>query len=608
ALNDNRIMGRAVDFVTSDEKYKNVVSCLLKNIFIVENLGHARSILNDSPSLKTNTFITLVGEIAGRGFVSGGDVSSLELSLVNRDTKIKEFFRLIEEEEKNLQQMDEERIGDEREKTELEKKIGELSGDLSEKEILLGNAKTRFTNIEENLKGVMDEISLVSLEIDEVTAEIEGLKEEEESLAKTLDETVIGARFNEERIKASEQLIAGHAKEKEQLIIETTEQRTELGTLESKKEGLSDTLIILETSLKDAESALLSRKTEIKESGKKIEDLTSEMLNLEKGIELLSQESGQSQGELEGIEKAYSEVMEKIKENEAIFKVSEKKINELRSSLHETDLKKAEMNYSVDNLRQRMRDVYKVDLSEVQLADGWQDIEKDALKSEIEDKREKLDSMGAVNLAAIEEQTELRDRFAFLTHQSEDLSNAKDLLLKAIAKINKTTRDLFIETFQSIQVEFRNFFKMLFGGGDGELILLDESNVLESGIEIAARPPGKRLQNVSLLSGGEKALTAIALIFAIFKVKPSPFCVLDEIDAPLDESNVDRFSRSLSMFTHTSQFIVITHNKKTIDMADVMYGITMQQSGISKVVSVKFSDAKKKSQAETTQAVSPPIA
>ena len=213
--------------------------------------------------------------------------------------------------------------------------------------------------------------------------------------------------------------------------------------------------------------------------------------------------------------------------------------------------------------------------------------------------RSQLDSMGAVNLVAIEENKELQDRFAFLTNQRDDLLKAKESLMEAISKINKTTKELFIQTFNSIQVEFRNFFKMLFGGGDGELILLDEGDVLECGIEIVARPPGKRLQNISLLSGGEKALTAVALIFAIFKVKPSPFCVLDEIDAPLDESNVDRFSRSLDMFTNTSQFIVITHNKKTIDKADVMYGITMQQSGVSKVVSVKFSDAKKQEAVES---------
>ena len=281
--------------------------------------------------------------------------------------------------------------------------------------------------------------------------------------------------------------------------------------------------------------------------------------------------------------------MQKIKEQEVIFKQSEKEINSLRSSVHEIDLKRAETNYGLENLTQRIKDVYKLDLNEVEIIENWQDIEKDALCSEVKEKREKLDSMGTVNLVAIEEHTELQDRYAFLTHQRDDLLKAKDSLLKAIAKINKTTKDLFMETFKSIQVEFRNFFKMLFGGGDGELMLLDENNVLESGIEIVARPPGKRLQNVSLLSGGEKALTAISLIFAIFKVKPSPFCVLDEIDAPLDESNVDRFSRSLDMFTNTSQFIVITHNKKTIDKANVMYGITMQQSGVSKVVSVKFS-------------------
>jgi chromosome segregation protein len=201
---------------------------------------------------------------------------------------------------------------------------------------------------------------------------------------------------------------------------------------------------------------------------------------------------------------------------------------------------------------------------------------------------ERADSMGPVNLDAIQEYDELEERYNFLEQQNNDLINGKAELMEAIARINKTTKVLFSETFEKIRVNFQEMFAQLFGGGKANLLLMDESDPLESGIEIIASPPGKKLQSISLLSGGERTMTAVALLFAIYMVKPSPFCVLDEMDAPLDESNIGRFIKLLDRFIGQSQFMVITHNKRTMSRADSLYGVTMEERGISKLLSVKF--------------------
>ncbi len=248
-----------------------------------------------------------------------------------------------------------------------------------------------------------------------------------------------------------------------------------------------------------------------------------------------------------------------------------------------------ELNYQEKTITERLEQTYRIRLAELDPADyplGDQTLEK--LSEEISGLRERLESLGTVNLLAIEEYDELKQRYDFLLAQQQDLDLAREQLMETIRKINRTTKGLFEETFANVQRTFQEYYQTLFQGGQARLVLIDESNPLESGIDIVVRPPGKKLQHISLLSGGEKALTAMALLFALFKIKPSPFCVLDEVDAPLDEANIDRFLAVLETFLSTSQFIIVTHNRKTIAMGDSLYGVTMEEAGVSKLVSVKL--------------------
>ena len=196
--------------------------------------------------------------------------------------------------------------------------------------------------------------------------------------------------------------------------------------------------------------------------------------------------------------------------------------------------------------------------------------------------------MGAVNHAAVEEYAELRERYRFLKTQSDDLWNSKNELVAAIDEINGTSQKLFTETFEQIRKNFKFTFERLFRGGESDLQLVQSDDVLESGIEIIARPPGTKLRSISLLSGGQRTMTAVALLFGIYMVKPSPFCVLDELDAPLDDANVGRFTDIVREFTRYSQFLVVTHNKRTVSAANTIYGVTMQERGVTQLLSMRY--------------------
>jgi chromosome segregation protein len=214
--------------------------------------------------------------------------------------------------------------------------------------------------------------------------------------------------------------------------------------------------------------------------------------------------------------------------------------------------------------------------------------ELDLREQEYRELREKLESMGAVNMMAVEEHQEAENRFTFLSTQRQDLLDSIRDTTQAIEEIDAVCRRQFKEAFEAINIGFKEAFVSLFGGGHGELRLLEEAAEADAGVEIVAQPPGKKLQNVLLLSGGEKALTALSLLIALFRYKPSPFCILDEVDAPLDDANVDRFAQMVRDMSSTTQFIVITHSKRTMETASALYGVTMEEPGISKIVSVRL--------------------
>jgi chromosome segregation protein len=217
-------------------------------------------------------------------------------------------------------------------------------------------------------------------------------------------------------------------------------------------------------------------------------------------------------------------------------------------------------------------------------------VNMEELRKALADGDDKLRKLGEVNLSAISEEDALRVRLSDLAVQKKDLDEANKLLRDAIARINKISRERFTATFNLVREHFHETYRKLFGGGRADIMLEEGEDVLEAGIEVAAKPPGKDMMVMSLLSGGERTLTTIALLFAIFKAKPSPFCVLDEVDAPLDESNIDRFMLILREFLESSQFLIITHNRRTMATADVIYGVTMQEAGVSKRIAVKFEE------------------
>jgi chromosome segregation protein len=355
-------------------------------------------------------------------------------------------------------------------------------------------------------------------------------------------------------------------------------------------------------------AAAKTAQAEIENCGKQSQDAAGDILSSEAAVsELFVEKETRQQSSRELHEKA-EKLFEEQRQTEQLIRLKRAEQTEIEQKINQLKIELAEFEVKQQGLIERVRDEIQIDLMKAYESYTDQAVDWEKIREEIAELRGKIERLGNVNVDSIAEQEGLEKRNEFLSSQVADLNESKNQLQQLIIRLNKQSRDKFAETFEKIRVNFQEIFRKLFGGGKADVLLEDSEDILEAGIEIIAKPPGKETRSISLLSGGEKAMTAIALLFAVFKTKPSPFCFLDEVDAALDEANNERFDLLVREFQKESQFVIITHSKRTMCIADVLYGITMQTRGVSKKISVRFDQYEQRpelveGQTESTAAV-----
>ncbi len=472
----------------------------------------------------------------------------------------------------------------ERQRVEAERRLENFTREAGSLEQTVGEASMRAAELESGMSGLEESLEAARSRQGEAQAHIDAARDRERLATDEL---------NELRIR-----VASERQQQETLA-------RQRGPLTARVAELTELLAQREKDIADYEA--------------RISHLQSESAEMRTSIENWKMLLDTGEQQVSGILAQRGELQESVDALETALRASRRQLGELQETRSRLEVRGTQLEMRIENVCAHIAQRYQLSLEEFQpdtyslltalrdrkakVAAEEGEVVENVEPQPVEESETipwgrieelvaeltgKLDSMGPVNLDAIQEYDELEQRHTFLEQQNNDLINSKAELLEVIAKINRTTKELFSETFEKIRVNFQEMFTELFGGGKANLLLTDESDPLECGIEIIAKPPGKQLQSITLLSGGEKTMTAVALLFSIYMVKPSPFCVLDEMDAPLDESNINRFIKILDRFVGQSQFIVITHNKRTIGRADTVFGVTMEEHGVSKIVGVKF--------------------
>jgi len=624
----------AVDVVRAAGTVHSLIARLLEAVAIVPDLATAFRLKKQHPTL---AFAARTGEFIDRdGVANGGATREASSSALLRRSQIatlereletlrEEFTRLSLVREGALANLENavNRLRDAREH------VGNTQGLLAAAQAdnllatrELENVRNRHASLDGEISSLQEHIQLLEEQISQHQQQLESATLE--LTAAREERSAAGSRINLLRDAETE------------AASDLSESRLRVATERQRQDALSRQRAPMEARIRELAETITARERDISTHEERIRTLEAESTSLAESVETWKAESAEAEARVLELGVRRTELQAGVEALEIALRGARKNLSDLQDNRSKNEVRLAELKLRAESIRDHVSRRYQLDLAGFEpdrygllkavaqqkekerraaalpdsSADGDSPIPSNERPEEVSievvsgpipaeipwerielvvaELTERVDSMGPVNLDAIQEYDELEERYNFLEQQNTDLVNGKAELLEAIARIDKTTKELFSETFEKIRLNFQEMFTQLFGGGRANLLLMDESDPLESGIEIIASPPGKKLQSISLLSGGERTMTAVALLFAIYMVKPSPFCVLDEMDAPLDESNIGRFIKLLDRFIGQSQFMVITHNKRTMSRADSLYGVTMEERGISKLLSVKF--------------------
>jgi chromosome segregation protein len=573
------------DLVSASEPYRPLIHHLLGNAVLVDNLDQAISLWAGNG--KDTCLVTLEGDVVDQtGVISGGKLAHHSHGLLARKREIKELKdRVIECRENvvalttKLKDTDDEF---ESQKTSLDN-LEEEKWDSQEK---LNNHDKAIFQLSHELDQLEKLSCRISDDLEHKSREQNGHKEALDRLESDLAQSKERRKREKEYMLQKEIELQETEKEFEQFRSEQEKLKMDYGLSIEEEKGLVREVERIDSFAQDAQQTFKRIEEDIIGAREMVQKTLAKKETLQKDLEGLYVELQGAEEVVNRADQDRNEFRNRMQEEEKTSEILRGELEALKEKIHMANMEQSEISFKMNGLVDTAKEKFSLELSEVYKSHLDEEFSSSELKEKLEHQKNFKERLGEVNLTAIQEHEALKERHDFITAQREDLLQSMESLTQAIRKINKTSQEKFMETFLAVDKKLKQVFPILFSGGTAGLKLQDETRPLESGVLVQVQPPGKNLSHMGLLSGGEKALVAMALLFAIYLIKPSPFCLLDEVDAPLDEANVDRFNDLLKEIKKSSQIILVTHNKRSMEIVDRLYGVTMEKQGVSKLVSV----------------------